>query len=69
MRTFSVPASYRRYVEGAIAMALADVGKDVERREDDDERIRAMAPVPDHMIDSHTGGRLLIVVGVSEEAP
>jgi hypothetical protein len=69
MRLFTVPAAYRRHIEAAVAMAVADVGKDVERRSDEDVRIQRMAPVNDAFIDTTADGTLLIMVGVSNDEP
>lgn len=62
MRTYSVPAAYRRHIESSIALAMAEVGADVKYREDEDPRVRRLAPVPDAMLEPRETGRLLIVV-------
>jgi hypothetical protein len=62
VRIFSIPASYRRAIEAHVALGVADVGRDVARRADDDERIRKWWTIPESMIDDRATGRVVIVV-------
>lgn len=64
MQLFTCPAAYRRVVESAIALTLAEIGSDVSRRSDEDPRVQALAPVPDALLDPEATGLLLITVAV-----
>jgi hypothetical protein len=66
MRVFTCPAKYLAHVEATLALALAEIGRDVWFRDDEDARIRALAPVPDHLIDPEQTGTCLIMVGVGQ---
>jgi len=64
---FSCPARYRKFMEANIALLLAEIGRDVARRADEDPRIQAWATVPNHMIDTDQVGTCAILVGVSDD--
>lgn len=70
MRTFTCPAKYRRFVEAQLALAIAEVGRDIARRGQDEHIVRAYdslvskrATIPEQFIDAEKGGDLLILVG------
>lgn len=62
MSSFTVPTAYRRYVEHTMALLMATVARDADLRQDDDPRVRALAPVPDQYVDQIKDGRTVIVV-------
>jgi hypothetical protein len=64
--TFTFPASYRRAVEAALAIALADIARDQKYRSADDERIRQYASVPDALIDTTATGELTALLVETE---
>jgi len=59
MRVFSCPAKYQRFVESSIALALADIGRDVKRRAEGQR-----ATVHRQFIDDAAEGELVVLVGV-----
>jgi hypothetical protein len=63
-RRFECPAAYRRFVEGQLALTIAEVKRDMDRRDDDHPGIRSLATVPDQLIDNSQGGTLSILVSV-----
>lgn len=68
MQTFSCAAAYRRHVEESLALAVADVGRDAGRREDEDPRVQALAWIDPAMIDPSAKGRIVVVVMTEAEA-
>jgi hypothetical protein len=67
MRIIECPAAYRRQMEERIETALAEIARDVDRRTDDDARIRALATVPDAMIDAGRPGTFRIWLSTTAE--
>lgn len=68
MRTYSVPAAYRRHLEASLALAVAEVGRDTSRRSDEDPRVQALATVPDHYVEHDAPGRIVVAVLTEAEA-
>lgn len=66
MRVFQCPAKYHRFIESAVALALADVKRDMDRRADDHPGVRALATVHDQYLDHDAAGTLTILVGVAD---
>lgn len=64
MRVFTVDAKYLGYVESTIAVTLAECGRDIDCRDDEDPRVRKLAPVPSQFIDHAKRGTATIIVGV-----
>lgn len=60
--SFSFPASYKRAVEGALAMVLADIALDQKYRSDEDPRVQKFAKIPDAMIDPSATGILTAIL-------
>jgi hypothetical protein len=66
MRVFSVPAKYRAFVEAQIALTLAEVKRDIDRRDDDHPGVRALATVHNTFINNNQKGTLTILVGAND---
>jgi hypothetical protein len=67
MRLFTGPAAYRRYLEASLALALAEIKRDADRRADEDPRVQRLSTIPDRFIEAGDTGTLCIMVGVPNE--
>ncbi len=63
MRVFQCPGAYARFVVSSIAMTLAEIQRDMDRRSDDHPGVRALAPIPDVMIDPENTEHVAILIG------
>jgi len=66
MREFKFPARYEQFLTATIALALAEVARDMKRRSDEDPRVQAMATVPSMLINATRPGDCSIIVGSIE---
>jgi hypothetical protein len=67
MRLFTGPAAYRRYLEASLALALAEIKRDADRRADEDPRVQRLSTIPDRFIEAGESRTLCIMVGVPNE--
>jgi hypothetical protein len=65
MRLFTGPAAYRRYLEASLALALAEIKRDADRRADEDPRVQRLSTIPDRFIEAGDAGTLCIMVGAA----
>lgn len=61
MRVFAIPAKYRPFIEGKIALAIKEAERDARFREDDDATIRSWA-MSEQFLDNDATGDLAILV-------
>lgn len=68
MKILHAPARYQKFLNDRIEAALKEIENDIALRADEEPRVRALASVPDRMIDQRRTGNLMIVVGDMEKA-
>ena len=61
---FTCPAVYRAHVERELAILLAEIGRDVRNRADEDPRVQKLAPLPDEWLTLDEKGTAVIMVSV-----
>lgn len=61
-QVYVVPAKYRRVLAAAIAVAVADITKDIKRRERGEPFTRASG-IPDELLDTRAIGDAMAFVG------
>ena len=62
MHVIAIPAQYQRHLVALLERAAAEIERDQALRSDEDERVRAFAPVPDEVLDAEASGQVAIVV-------
>lgn len=62
MHIVALPAQYQRHLVEVLKRAAAEIKRDQALRSDDDERVRAFAPVPDDLLDAEASGLIAILV-------
>lgn len=64
-RTFSFPASHRRYVEASLVLIGAEVGRDVTKRSQRDPKVKPT--INERFLDLGEEGRITVLVADGEE--
>jgi hypothetical protein len=67
MRIFQCPAAYREHLLDAIERALEEGRRDRACRADEAASVRALAEVPDRLVDPAATGQVLIMIGIVQD--